>query len=229
VTTTGAVAAGLVIFDCDGVLVDSERISLGELTRAIAAAGGTMSEAEVYAAFHGETLEAVEAGVAAHLGGTLPDGLIDDFLAARRARFECELAAVPGAVEAVQELHELGYATCVASQGRVSKMEQTLRVTGLDSFFAPERIFSATMVARGKPAPDLFLHAAETCGFAPEACVVVEDSALGVTAARAAGMRALGYVGAEAIAANTAARLAQLGAEVFHDMREVPRRVALAV
>jgi HAD superfamily hydrolase (TIGR01509 family) len=223
------VAAGLVIFDCDGVLVDSEGISLGELTRAIVIAGGTMTEADVHAAFHGETLEAVEAGVAAHLGGALPDGFLDGFLAARRARFERELAAVAGAVEAVRELHALGWATCVASQGRVAKMEQTLRVTGLDALFPTERIFSATMVARGKPAPDLFLHAAETCGFAPDVCVVVEDSALGVRAARAAEMRVLGYAGPEALGADAAERLAALGAEVFHDMRELPRRVAVAV
>lgn len=222
-------AAGLVIFDCDGVLVDSEGISLGELTRAIAAAGGTMSEAEVWAAYHGQTLEAVEAGVAAHLGGTLPPGFLDGFLAARRARFERELTAVPGAPEAVRAVHALGWETCVGSQGRVRKMEQTLRVTGLDALFPRERVFSATMVARGKPAPDLFLHAAQTCGFAPQECVVVEDSALGVTAARAAGMRVLGYVAAAAVASGIGERLAALGAEVFHDMRELPRRVAVAV
>jgi beta-phosphoglucomutase-like phosphatase (HAD superfamily) len=220
-------APGLVIFDCDGVLVDSEGISLGELTRAIAAAGGTMTLADVHAAFHGETLEAVEAGVAAHLGGTLPHGFIDGFLAARRVRFERELTAVPGAGEAVREVHAQGWETCVASQGRVSKMEQTLRVTGLDTLFPPARVFSATMVERGKPAPDLFLHAAQACGFAPQACVVVEDSPLGVSAARAAGMRALGYVAPDARGNGIAERLTALGAEVFHDMREVPRRVVL--
>jgi HAD superfamily hydrolase (TIGR01509 family) len=223
------VTPGLVIFDCDGVLVDSEGISLGELTRAIARAGGTMTEADVHAAFHGETLEAVEAGVAEHLGGALPPAFLDGFLAARRARFEVELRTVPGAPEAVDELHALGVATCVASQGRLRKMEQTLRVTGLDARFPRERIFSATMVARGKPAPDLFLHAADACGFAPEACVVVEDSALGVRAAVAAGMRVLGYVAHGPLADGLPERLAALGAEVFHDMRELPRRLAVAV
>jgi beta-phosphoglucomutase-like phosphatase (HAD superfamily) len=223
------VTPGLVIFDCDGVLVDSEGISLDELTQAIARAGGTMTVEEVWAAFHGETLEAVQAGVATHLGGPLPPGFLDGFLAARRARFEVELAAVPGAPQAVDELHALGFATCVASQGRMRKMEQTLRVTGLDGRFPRERIFSATMVARGKPAPDLFLHAAHACGFAPEACVVVEDSPLGVTAAVAAGMRVLGYIARGPLADGLPQRLAALGAEVFHDMRELPRRVAVAV
>ncbi len=215
--TGGPPPAGLVIFDCDGVLVDSMGIDMRELTRAIAAAGGDLAEAEVHRRFAGMPLEAIEAAVAAHLGRPTPPGWLDGWLHARREAFERELKPVDGAAAAVHAVRALGFATCVASQGRMEKMEQTLRVTGLETLFAAERIFSGTMVARGKPAPDLYLLAAARCGFAPEHCVVVEDSPTGVTGARAAGMRVLGYA-----AHDDGASLAALGAEVFHAMPELP-------
>jgi beta-phosphoglucomutase-like phosphatase (HAD superfamily) len=145
---------------------------------------------------------------------------------ARAAAFERELEAVVGAADAVRGVQRLGCETCVASQGEIEKMQQTLRVTELASCFAPERIFSATMVANGKPAPDLYLHAADACGFSVADCLVVEDSVTGVTAARAAGMRVLGFVAEPMRDAEPAQRMAALGAELFHDMREVPARVA---
>jgi HAD superfamily hydrolase (TIGR01509 family) len=216
---------GLVIFDCDGVLVDSEPISMRVLTEAINAVGVAMSEAEVHAAFMGGSLEAIEREIALRRGAPLPPRWMEEFLAVRARAFDAELQPVEGAREAVEGVRALGWETCVASQGRPSKMRQTLGLTGLHDAFAAERIFSATMVRRGKPAPDLYLHAAATCGVEPDRCVVVEDSPTGVRGARAAGMRVLAYV-APGRTGDEALALAAHGAEVFHDMREVPERVA---
>jgi HAD superfamily hydrolase (TIGR01509 family) len=210
---------GLVIFDCDGVLVDSMGIDIRELTRAVATAGGTLSREEVDAAFRGVALPDIEAGVAAHLGRPVPDGWMDGFLSARSAAFERELRPVAGAAEAVAGLRALGWEACVASGGRPEKMAQTLRVTGLAELFAAERIFSAWAVPHHKPAPDVFLYAARACGFDPAACVVVEDSAPGVLAGRAAGMRTLGCGGGDPA---RAARLAALGAEPLDDLSDLP-------
>jgi beta-phosphoglucomutase-like phosphatase (HAD superfamily) len=223
VSAAPATPLGLVIFDCDGVLVDSMGIDMRELTRAIAREGASLSEREVHDAFHGMALPDIERGVKRRLGRALPDGWLDRYLADRAAAFERELTPIDGAAQAVEAVRAIGWETCVGSQGGPQKMEQTLRITGLQRLFPPERIFSATMVERGKPAPDLYLHAAAVCGFAPADCVVVEDSVTGVTAARAAEMRTLAYVDGDAARAE---RLAALGAEVFHDMRDLPRLLA---
>ncbi len=210
----------LVIFDCDGVLVDSEPLSLAVLARSIRATGLTMSDDEIRAEFMGPSLEQIEAGVTerlAAIGRTLPEGWLDGFLAGRAEAFAAELRAVPGAREAVEGVRALGIDACVASQGRLTKTAMTLGLTGLSDLFPQDRLFSATMVAHGKPAPDLFLHAAAACGQTPERCVVVEDTVGGVRAARAAGMRVLGYAGTHGAAA-----LAGEGAEPLDDMRSVP-------
>lgn len=212
-------AHGLVIFDCDGVLVDSMGIDMRELTRAIAAAGGTLSMQEVRTAFHGAALADIECGVEAHLGRPAPDGWMDCFLAERAAAFERELRPVAGAREAVAGVRAAGWEACIASGGRMSKMEQTLRIAGLRDAFPDDRIFSAYAVARPKPAPDLFLHAAVVCGYAPGACVVVEDSVPGVTAGRAAGLRTFGFADGDGA---HAARLAALGAEPLAALSELP-------
>lgn len=222
-TAGPASPAGLVIFDCDGVLVDSEGISMRELTRAIAREGGTLSRPAVEERFVGLSLADVVAGVEEHLDRAVPEGWLDAFLAERAEAFERELLPVPGAAEAVEGVRALGWETCVASGGRMEKMAQTLRVTGLHDLFPADRIFSVTLVERGKPAPDLFLHAARVCGFETSACVVVEDSIPGLTAARAAGMRALAYTNGDAA---LAARVAPLGAEPLDDLRTLPARLA---
>ena len=216
-------ARGLVIFDCDGVLVDSEGISMRELTRALAREGGTLREAEVSERFVGLALADVERTAAAHLGRPVPDGWLERFLAERAEVFERELRPVPGAAEAIEGVRAAGWEACIASGGRMAKMEQTLRIAGLRDAFPDERIFSATMVARGKPAPDLFLHAAEVCGYAPATCVVVEDSLPGVTAGLGAGMRTFGYAAGDGA---HAARLVALGAEPLAELPELPARLA---
>jgi HAD superfamily hydrolase (TIGR01509 family) len=217
-------ARGLVIFDCDGVLVDSMGIDLRELTLAVHAAGGTMSARQVDAAFHGVALADIERGVAEHLGRPVPDGWMERFLAARAAAFERELTPIQGAAEAIEGVRAAGWETCIASGGAHEKMALTLRVAGLRHAFPENRVFSAydAGVARPKPAPDLFLRAAAVCGYAPQACVVVEDSVPGVTAGHAAGMRTFGYADGDAA---HAARLAALGAEPLADLRALSGRL----
>lgn len=212
-------ARGLVIFDCDGVLVDSMGIDMRELTRAIAAAGGTMTAREVADAFYGVALADIERGVAAHLGRPVPEGWMERFLADRAAAFERELQPIEGAADALADVRAAGWDACIASGGAMAKMELTLRVAGLRGAVPDDRIFSAYDVARPKPAPDLFLHAAAACGFAPDACVVVEDSVPGVAAGVAAGMRTVGFDGGDAAVAE---RLGALGAEPLRAMAELP-------
>jgi len=216
-------ARGLVIFDCDGVLVDSMGIDMRELTRAIARIGGTMNAPEVEAAFYGVALADIERGVAAHLGRSVPEAWMERFLAKRAQAFERELQPIAGAREAIEGVRAAGWEPCIASGGAHEKVELTLRVTGLRDAIPADRIFSSYDVARPKPAPDLFLHAAAACGYVPESCVVVEDSMPGVTAARAAGMRTCGYANGDAA---HAARLAALGAEPLHAMADLPALLA---
>lgn len=204
----------LVIFDCDGVLVDSERLAIKVDVAVLARLGWPLSEAEVVERFVGVSDEHFRREVESHLGRQLPDDWEAEFEPLYRSAFEAELRPVAGIVEA---LDSITYPTCVASSGTHEKMRFTLGLTGLYGRFEG-RIFSATEVARGKPAPDVFLHAAERMAVEPAACVVVEDSAMGVAAARAAGMRVLAYAGG----VTPAARLRGPGTTLFEHMRELP-------
>ncbi len=205
----------LVIFDCDGVLVDSEPLAVRVDVRVLAELGWVMSEAEVIERFVGRSHEFMVAEIEAHLGRPLADDWEDEFRQLYRDAFAAELAPVDGVVEA---LDEITTRTCVASSGSQEKMRYTLGLTGLYDRFAG-RIFSASEVANGKPAPDLFLRAAAGMGVDPAACAVVEDSRYGVEAARAAGMLAFGYAGG----LTAAERLEGPDTIVFEDMRELPR------
>jgi HAD superfamily hydrolase (TIGR01509 family) len=208
----------LVIFDCDGVLVDTERIAVKIDVVVLAELGWTLTQAEVIERFMGRSDEEMTREIEAHLGRRLPTGWEEPFRHLYREAFAAELEPVPGVVEA---LDAIAIPTCVASSGTHEKIRFTLGLTGLYERFAG-RIFSASEVARGKPAPDLFLHAARKMGVPPAGCAVVEDSRYGVEAARAAGMRAFGYAG------GLAPRRALEGSEtvVFDDMRELPRLIA---
>jgi HAD superfamily hydrolase (TIGR01509 family) len=124
---------------------------------------------------------------------------------------------IPGAEEAVRAVSAAGIAVCVATQGKAEKTEMTLGITGLRRLFGERAVFSAYEVARGKPFPDLFLHAASTIGVDPAATVVVEDTPIGARAGVAAGMRVLGYA-----ADSPAAVLREVGAEPFDSLSEVP-------
>ena len=204
----------LVIFDCDGVLVDSERLAVRIDVQVLAQLGWVLTEAECIERFVGRSDQSVKADIEAQLGRALADNWTDEFEALYRAAFASELTPVPGVIEA---LDQIALPTCVASSGSHDKMRFTLGLTGLYERFAG-RIFSVSEVARGKPAPDLFLHAASRMGVAPEACAVVEDSRYGVAAARAAGMRAFGFAGG----LTPRAWLEGPGTVVFTEMRELP-------
>ncbi len=208
----------LVIFDCDGVLVDTERIAVRIDVIVLAELGWPMTEAEVVERFMGRSDEEMTADIEAHLGRRLPASWEEPFRHLYREAFAAELEPVAGVVEA---LDAIAIPTCVASSGTHEKIRFTLGLTGLYERFAG-RIFSVSDVARGKPAPDLFLHAAGHMGIPPAQCAVVEDSRYGVEAARAAGMRAFGYAG------GLAPRGALAGPQtiVFEDMRELPRLLA---
>lgn len=201
----------LVIFDCDGVLVDSEPLSNRALADALTAAGHTITVQETTATFIGRSWMSCEEIIRARFGA-VPPGLEADYRERMAAAFEAHLRPVRGIVGA---LDAIGHPTCVASSGPHDKMRHSLGLTGLYERFEG-RIFSAYDVTRGKPAPDLFLHAAATMGHPPRDCVVVEDSPVGVQAARNAGMRVLGYA-----ERTGAARLAAADA-VFADMAELP-------
>ncbi len=206
-------ALGLVIFDCDGVLVDSDRISLRVQTEMISSGLGLETSFEACVQDFlglgmGRTLEVL----GERLGRPVPDTWVAELESAVAAAFERELEAVPG-IDAALDRIELP--TCVASSGSQAKMRLTLGLTGLHDRFRG-RIFSADEVRRGKPAPDLFLHVAKAMGVAPGRCVVVEDSPFGIAAARAAGMRSLGFA---ALAPRE--RLAAADA-VFDSMADLP-------
>jgi HAD superfamily hydrolase (TIGR01509 family) len=207
-------ALELVIFDCDGVLVDSERLAVRIDVQVLATLGWVLTEAEVIERFVGRSDTSIRADIEAHLGRPLPDDWEHEFQALYRGAFAAELTPVPGVVEA---LDQITLPTCVASSGSHDKMRYTLGLTGLYERFAG-RIFSAYEVPRGKPAPDLFLYAASRMGAEPAACAVVEDSRYGIEAARAAGMRAFGFAGG----LTPRAWLEAPGTVVFTDMRELP-------
>lgn len=204
----------LVIFDCDGVLVDSERLAIRVDVLVLASLGWPMDEAEVVRRFVGKSDAHMKREIEAHLGRSLAHDWDHGFKQLYLDTFRRELRAVDGIEEA---LGAIRLPTCVASSGTHEKMKFTLGLTGLYARFEG-RIFSATEVAHGKPAPDLFLHAAARMGFAPSACAVIEDSAFGVAAARAAGMRSFGYAGG----VTPSDRLTGPGTVVFTDMRELP-------
>jgi HAD superfamily hydrolase (TIGR01509 family) len=218
----------LVIFDCDGVLVDSEPISTRVLAEALTAHGLQTSPEQALGEYKGRLLSDIDARAHQRLGRALPAGWGDAFEQERARVFERELQPVAGAAEALERVKSAGLAVCVASQGKVSKTRLTLGLTGLRELIPDEALFSAYSVARGKPYPDLFLHAAHSMGATPTRCVVVEDTSLGVTAAVAAGMRALGYAAERGGDEADAAALSAAGAEVFGSLVEVPALLGIA-
>jgi HAD superfamily hydrolase (TIGR01509 family) len=183
----------LVIFDCDGVLVDSEPISCRVMAQALTDEGLPATTEDVYRDFMGRAWADSLAMIEERLGRPTRAGFTDDFRKARDAALAEEVVAIEGVRAAIEDLDADGIERCVASSGAEDKIRLTLGTTGLLELFEG-RIFSATQVKRGKPAPDLFLWAAKTMGHPAENCVVVEDTPVGIEAARAAGMTALAYV-----------------------------------
>ena len=197
----------LTIFDCDGVLVDSELIALETLSAMMGAYGHAMDVEACRDAFMGKHNADIIHAIEARVGRTLPgEGqLMRDRMLERLRR---ELKPVPGVAEALSR-HE--GPRCVASSSDHDRIALTLELTGLTRFFG-DNIFSGVDVARGKPAPDIFLRAAAVMGFAPADCVVVEDSVAGVMAGVAAGMRVVGFTGGSHTDLGHAERLRAAGA-----------------
>jgi HAD superfamily hydrolase (TIGR01509 family) len=209
----------LVIFDCDGVLVDSEPLANVSFSRALKAVGLDWSVEETMRRLMGRSLKSCLEICEAELGAKLPDDFLEKMQAVTYQSFrDAPLQPVAGVRQAIVALQEAGLDTCVASSGSPEKMRFTLGLTGLWDLF-DGRIYSASQVPRGKPFPDLFLHAAINMDVQPFDCVVVEDSVPGVQAARSAGMRALAYAG-EPYA--DPAALKQAGGEVFDAMQRLP-------
>jgi HAD superfamily hydrolase (TIGR01509 family) len=206
-------AYDLVIFDCDGVLVDSEPLSNRILAERLTAMGLPTTVDEAIRDYMGRSWKSDQEIIEGRLGRPLPDGWVDAYHAEVIAAFESELQPVAGIAAALEEIDA---PWCVASSSAHPRIRAALRACGLLSRFEG-RIFSATDVEHGKPAPDLFLHAARECDAAPERCVVVEDAPPGAEAGRRAGMDVLGYAGV-----TDPALLEAHGARVFASMAELP-------
>jgi len=176
----------LVIFDCDGVLVDSEPIANAVMAEALTAQGWPLTGPESVARFKGGHMHQVHAALETELGRTVPRDWIAEFDAACRTAL-VNVKPIEGISDLVTRVRHAELSICVASQGPHEKMAVTLKAAGFDQIFAG-RIFSSVDVERPKPAPDLFLHAAQSCGAQPHNCLVIEDSRTGVSAALAAGM-----------------------------------------
>ncbi|MFC8511423.1 HAD family hydrolase [Streptomyces sp. NPDC057411] len=183
----------LVIFDNDGVLVDSEPLSNTILAGYLTELGHPTTYEESVRDYMGSAVHRIHELVLERSGERLPADFDEVFHGRVFAAFQRELEAVAGAEDVVKLLADAGVPYCVASSGSHERIRVGHRKTGLDALFRDEIVFSAQDVGRGKPAPDLFLHAAERMGVAPERCAVVEDSALGVRAAVAAGMDVYGF------------------------------------
>jgi len=204
----------LIIFDCDGVLVDSEIIFNEVLVKLLAEYGWELDLKQSMAIFVGGSMEGVQSAVEAH-GINLPEGWIDNLYARVIKRLEKGVDPVAGIPDVLQQLSEHGMPFCVASNGPIHKMELTLGKTGLLPYFQ-NSMFSAYDINHWKPDPELFLHAAKHFSVAPEHCIVVEDSSTGTLAAKRAGMSCFGYAPEghnEELAANNA--------QCFSDMRDL--------
>jgi len=215
--------SALVIFDCDGVLIDSELIACRVDAELLTEIGFPTSAEFIRENFVGVSSGVMFERIERDHGRKLPE----DFPAMLQQRlvaaFAQELEAMAGVADM---LPSLGIKACVASSSQPERLRHSLGVTGLWPHFAPH-VFSAAMVANGKPAPDLFLFAAERMRVAPKDCVVVEDSRAGVSAGRAAGMRVLGFCGGSHCGPDHVERLRAAGADViFDDMRRLPELLA---
>jgi HAD superfamily hydrolase (TIGR01509 family) len=212
-------AIGLLIFDCDGVLIDSELIACRVVAETLTAAGYPLETRDILE-FVGKSSRDMYARLAARFGRSLPDDLDAGLGRHLRQAFAAELQPMAGADALLRGLG--GVRRCVASSSGPERIRHSLGCTGLLAHFGAD-LFSASMVARGKPAPDLFLHAASVLGVPPASCLVIEDSVPGIEAAVAAGMAPIGFTGGAHCGTDHAARLARAGAA-----RIAPSMTALA-
>ena len=211
----------LVIFDCDGVIVDSEPLTALFLRDELAAHGLDIPVSQINALFVGGTIAGL-AVQARELGARLPEAWVEDFYPRLCARLAQNTPMIPGILDVLRALEGAGLPYCIGSNGRRVKMAATLGQHPELAARFTANVFVAQDVAHPKPAPDLYLYAARMMGHPPAACVVVEDSPTGARAARAAGMRCFGYA-----PDHDGARLAEEGAIPFRTMADLPRLFAL--
>ena len=198
----------LLILDCDGVLIDSEMLAIRAMCGVLTAAGVPATEALVLGCFGMKQADALDR-IATATGHEIPPGVEERLWPATRAAFAAALKPMPGVAAFLAT--RCRAPVCVASSSGPERIRESLAITGLLPFFG-DALFSSHQVARGKPAPDLFLLAAARMGAAPERCVVVEDSVFGITGARAAGMAAIGFLGGSHIREGHGAALEAAGA-----------------
>jgi HAD superfamily hydrolase (TIGR01509 family) len=227
ITTTNGPAGhqgpDLVIFDCDGVLIDSELLSVRAEIDLLAQEGITISAEDILERYVGISLAGMKADLERRFGRKLPDDFATRHHSRLMAIFDAELQVMPG-IGVV--LDGLSGKICVASSSTPERLRHALGLVGLFDRFDPY-VFSATMVARGKPAPDLFLHAAAQMGAEPARCIVIEDSLVGVEAAVAAGMTAIGFTGGSHCAPTHPEALLRRGAaRVIARMADLPEAIA---
>ncbi len=203
-----------IIFDCDGVLVDSEALSIGVLLELGKRIGFEAAAATALEQFSGVALQQTLSYMEAQAGRKFAPNIIQEYRRLTYEAFQKNIQAVPGVRELLQTMTR---PRCVASNAPQEKIRLNLGLLKLLPYFG-EHIYSAYDLQRWKPAPDLFLHAAQQLGFAPEVCAVVEDSLAGVQAARAGGFTVFGYAHG-----SRAQTLAEAGAVVFEDMRQLPQ------
>ena len=207
---TGANRAhkSLLVFDFDGVIADSEALANAVLAEYITELGTPMSADECLRTFMGKRMDDVASAVSEVIGRPVPD-LADALTARTLARFRSELREVPGVRGYVAAFADMKRA--IASSSSPERLAGCLDILGLADLF-PEHVYSASMVARGKPHPDLFLHAAARVGVEPAAAIVIEDSASGIRGAVAAGMAAIGFLGGSHVRDGHGERLRAAGA-----------------
>jgi beta-phosphoglucomutase-like phosphatase (HAD superfamily) len=213
-----------VLFDCDGVLVETEIISARVLAEQLTAAGVPTDADELRETIKGTSLGFLAEESARRLGArAVPSDWMERFIESRLVEYRRGVEQLPGAADAIVAVKAAGIPVAIVSQGSRQKMQVTLPASGMDAVIGDAPIFSGDDVERGKPHPDLYLLAARTLGVDPAACVVVEDSPPGVTGAHAAGMRVLGYA-----VDSDPDRMHAAGAEVFFDLHEVAWRIGIA-
>lgn len=216
--------AELLVFDCDGVLVDSEVLVMEVEAQMLTDAGFPITPDEIADNYVGLSYTTMMAALETRHGRPVPTELSEAIQQAALDSFPDRLQPVAGMADLLDGSDR---PRCVASSSNLDRIELSLRITGLTPRFQPETIFSAQMVERGKPAPDLFLLAAAKLGYEPDRCLVIEDSTAGVTAARNAGMEVVGLVAGKHARPHLADRLAEAGAShVFADTAELAAHLA---
>jgi HAD superfamily hydrolase (TIGR01509 family) len=213
----------LIIFDCDGVLVDTETISNQRLAEWLTQAGLPIDLRTSRRRFNGMTISHMREVILEEDGVEIGVDFSERWYREMPTLFTNGVEPIPHVHGLIETLDKSGIPLCVASSAKLEKMHLTLGATGFLERLQPV-LFSASMVARGKPFPDLFLHAARQMGHAPEHCIVIEDAVAGVRAGVAAGMRVLAY-GADPYANSEG--LAAAGGEIFMDMRDVPGLIGI--